>query len=134
MPVRCRQRQLPAAPMMPKAQGKGEPGFALVSVLWAMMILAPIAASIIANGRTEARLSHTHLDIAQLDAAADAAINITILHMLDPAPQVHPRVDGTPASLDFAGHRILVAAQDEAGKVDLNMADGELLRELLIAV
>jgi general secretion pathway protein K len=113
-------------------QPKGERGFALVSVLWAMVILAAIAASIIATGRTEARLSHTHLDIAQLDAAADAAINLTILRMLDAKPENHPRVDGTPARIDFAGHRILVTVQDEGGKVDLNMADGELLRQLLL--
>jgi general secretion pathway protein K len=120
--------------MSANGQTRGERGFALVSVLWAMVILAAIAASIIATGRTEARLSHTHLDIGQLDAVADAAINITILHMLDPALSNRPPVDSTPTFINFAGHRILVIAQDEAGKVDLNMADGGLLRQLLIAV
>ena len=47
---------------------KGEDGFALITVLWAVLILATIAASIMATGRTESRLSRTHLDMAELDA------------------------------------------------------------------
>jgi general secretion pathway protein K len=112
---------------------KGPRGFALITVLWAMLILAAIAASIIATGRTESRLSATHRGIAELDAVADAAINLTILHLLAPDAEDRPPVDSTPFAIEFAGHRIAVTAQDESGKVDLNMADGDLLRQLLIA-
>jgi general secretion pathway protein K len=111
----------------------GPRGFALVTVLWAMLILAAIAASIIATGRTESRLSATHRGIAELDAVADAAINLTILHLLAPDAEDRPPVDSTPFAIEFAGYRIAMSAQDESGKVDLNMADGDLLRQLLIA-
>jgi general secretion pathway protein K len=112
---------------------KGEDGFALITVLWAVLILATIAASIIATGRTESRLSRTHLDMAELDAVADAAINITILHLLDPTAEVRPPADGTPFTIEFAGRRVTVTVLDESGKIDLNMADAELLRRLLVA-
>ena len=109
-------------------------GFALVTVLWAAMILAGILASVTATGRTEARLANTHYAAAQLEAVADAAINLTILGMLDVAPGARPSVDGTPFTVAFAGHAVGVSVQDETGKINLNMAEGELLRQLLIAV
>jgi general secretion pathway protein K len=109
-------------------------GFALVTVLWAAMILAVIAASIIATGRTETRLAHTRYASAQLDAVADGAINIAILRMLDPSSTAHPPVDATPFTIEFAGHAVAMTAQDESGKVDINMAQEGLLRRLLVTV
>ena len=108
-------------------------GFALITVLWAMLILAAIATSILATGRTESRLSATHRGIAELDAVADAAINLTILHLLASETEERPPVDASPFTIDFAGYRIAMTAQDESGKIDLNMADPDLLRQLLIA-
>ena len=119
--------------MKREPETKGEDGFALITVLWAVLILATIAASIMATGRTESRLSRTHLDMAELDAVADAAINIAILHLLDPTAEVRPPADGTPVTVEFAGQRVVVTVLDESGKVDLNMADAELLRRLLVA-
>jgi len=111
-----------------------ERGFALITVLWATMILAAILASLLATGRSESRLAHTHYVGAQLDAAADGAINLAILRMLDRSADVRPRVDATPFALDFAGYRVVMTVQDEAGKIDLNTAGDELLRRLLLAV
>jgi general secretion pathway protein K len=111
----------------------GPRGFALITVLWAMLILAAIATSTLATGRTESRLSATHRGIAQLDAVADAAINLTILHLLASETEERPPVDASPFTIDFAGYRIAMTAQDESGKIDLNMADADLLRQLLIA-
>jgi len=112
----------------------GQRGFALVTVLWAAMILALIAASIIATGRTEARLAHTRYTAAQLDGVADGAINIAILRLLDPSPAVRPPVDATPFTIEFAGHAAVMDAQDESGKIDINMAQEGLLRRLLVTV
>lgn len=111
-----------------------ERGFALVAVLWAAMVLAAIAASIIATARTEAHLNNTRYATARLGAIADGAINITILHMLDPSPAAHPVADGVPFGLSFAGYEVAMRVDDEAGKIDLNLAPGELLRRLFVAV
>ena len=109
-------------------------GFALVTVLWAAMILAAIAASIIATARTEARLNNTRYATARLGAIAEGAIDIAVLHMLDPAPSAHPPADGIPFALSFAGRAVVMRVEDETGKIDLNFAQGELLRRLFIAV
>jgi general secretion pathway protein K len=66
-------------------------------------------------------------------ALADAAINITILHMLNPRVAMQPPTDATPVVVTFDGRAIRVSIQDEAGRIDLNTAEPELLRRLLIA-
>lgn len=109
-------------------------GFALVTVLWAAMILAAVAASIIATAHTEARLEHTRYGAAQLGAIAEGAIDIAILHMLDPSLAAEPPADGLPFALSFGGRRVAMRVEDEAGKIDLNLAQGELLRRLFVAV
>ena len=118
----------------PVCRPAGQRGFALVTVLWAAMILALIAASITATGRTETQLTHTRYAMAQLDAIADGAINLAVLRLLDPSPAVHPPVDATQFMVEFAGHTITISVQDESGKIDLNMAQEGLLRRLLTTV
>ncbi len=116
----------------PSLSRERQRGFALVTVLWVGLILAAVVASLSATGRTEGRLARTHYDIARLDAAAAGAINVAILRMLGPASQAPP-VDATPFAVEIGGQAVGVTVQDEAGKIDLNMANGDLLKRLLIA-
>src|SRR5436190_1368200 len=62
-----------------------EHGFALVTVLWSAMIFALIAASVLTTSRTETRLTRYRQQAAECDAVADAALNLAILRLLDPA-------------------------------------------------
>lgn len=111
-----------------------ERGFALVTVLWAAMILAIIAASVMQTGRTETRIARNRLQAAELNAIADAALNIAILRLLDPSIPMQPPVDATPFAVSFAGYTVRVRVQDEAGRIDLNTAQEALLLRLLISV
>src|SRR5262249_5217354 len=61
-------------------------------------------------------------------------INIALLRLLDLSPARQPPVDGTPFTIDFAGRRVAMRAEDQAGKIDLNDAQEALLRRLLVAV
>src|SRR5439155_11301660 len=96
-------------------------------------ILAVIVASVLVTGRTEYRLAQHREDIAELAAIADGALNIAILRLLDPSLGAQPPVDGTPFTVSFAGRQLRVTVQDEAGKIDLNMARHDLLTRLLIS-
>ena len=111
----------------------GEGGFALVTVLWAAMILALIAASVLHTARREVRVADNRVAQAEMRALADAAISITILRMLDPQVAMQPPTDATPFVVMFDGRAIRVSVQDEAGRIDLNAAEPELLRRLLLA-
>jgi general secretion pathway protein K len=96
------------------------------------MIVALIVQSVLVTSRTEARLAHNREALAQLGAIVDAGLNIAVLRLLDPRAQ--PPVDGSPFTVAFAGDQLRLAIQDEAGKIDLNSAQDELLRRLLRSI
>jgi general secretion pathway protein K len=106
-------------------------GFALLMVLWAAMMLAIIVASILSIGRSEALIAHSRTHTAALEATEDAAINQVILNMLDRDAAAQPPTDGTAFADVFGGIQVRVKVQDEAGKIDLNMANGAVLTRLL---
>jgi len=105
-------------------------GFALITVLWAAMILALIVQSVLVTSRTEARLASNREALAQLGAITDAGLNIALLRLLDPRLNGQPPIDGSPFTVSFAGYQLRLAIQDEAGKIDLNNAQDELLLRL----
>jgi general secretion pathway protein K len=109
-------------------------GFALITVLWAAMILALIVQSVLVTSRTEARLAHNRETLAQLGAIADAGLNLAILRLLDPRLNGQPPIDGSPFTEIFAGHELRLGIGDEAGKIDLNTAQDELLVRLFRSV
>jgi general secretion pathway protein K len=114
--------------MRPPAREKG---FALLAVMWAAAMLAIIVASLLTIARTEAFVAHGKSRTADLEATADAAMNQAILTMLDQVAAARPRTDGVPFAIVFGGRTIRVSVQDEAGKIDLNMATGDLLTRIL---
>jgi general secretion pathway protein K len=114
-----------------KRDHSAEHGFALVAMLCAAAILAAIVASVLATSRTEVLLARHRQEIAELGATAGGALNIAILRLLDPSPSVQPPVDATPFTVAFAGHELRLTVRDEAGKIDLNMVQPDLLLRLL---
>jgi general secretion pathway protein K len=114
--------------------GDAQRGFALVTVLWAAMVLAVIVEAVLLTGHFEAKLARDRTRLAQLDTVAEAALDIAVLRLLDPSPAAQPPVGSIPFVINFDGHAVRVTVQDEAGKIDLNMAQGEVLRRLLTSV
>lgn len=108
-----------------------ERGWALVSVLWVVAILAMLAAATQALTLTSARIEHRALERAQIDAALDAGVVRGVLGITAPDIGTRWSVDGTAQAFDFAGYRMRIAVQDEMGRIDLNAADETVLRELL---
>ena len=106
----------------------------LLSVLWGLALLAAIATSFISAGGTSYRLARNAVDAAEVDVAAEAAVNRAVLGLLDPNPETRWRTDGVPRVIDFAGARMQVQVQDELGRIDLNNADGSLLIGLFKSV
>jgi general secretion pathway protein K len=105
-------------------------GFALLIVLWTMVLLALLAGTIGAAGRSEARLASNLLASAQAEAAADGAVAAALYHALD-ASQAHWAADGTTHVLTLEVARVQVAVQDQDGLVDPNQAPPGLLAALL---
>jgi len=108
---------------------RGDQGFALLIVLWAVVLMTLLITQMTAAGRTEMRLAANLRGAAEAEAAADGAIHEAVFHLLDPA---NPWVaDGADRALRVPGGRAELRIEDEAGKINPNTASPELLRALL---
>lgn len=104
-------------------------GFALLIVLWAMVLLTLLVTQLAAAGRTELQLAANLRGAAAAEAAADGAVYAAVFHLLDPSePWL---ADGVDRVLRVPGGQAVVRIADEAGKVNPNSASPELLRALL---
>lgn len=107
-----------------------ERGFALLLVLWTMVLLALLGTRLAASARTEAALAANVRDAALTQAAADGAVQEAAFHLLEPPPRQWP-VDGAPHVLALPGVVVDLRVTAEEGKVNPNLASPELLAALL---
>jgi general secretion pathway protein K len=97
------------------------------------MLLAVIAGSLLTTTRSELRLTRNLLNSAMAEALADGGIYLAIPHLLDRDAATRWAVDGSVHVVEMESGRLEVAAQDAAGRVDLNAAPPELLAGLFVA-
>lgn len=109
-----------------------EGGFALLIVLWSVVLLALLATGITARGRSDIQLAANLRGAAVAEAAADGAVQAAAFHLLDPAEPW--QADGQQRETQVPGAIVSIRIEDEAGKINPNTASLELLRALLQAV
>jgi general secretion pathway protein K len=101
-----------------------ERGFALLIVLWTMVLLTLLVIDITGNGRTEAQLANNLRANAVLEAEADGAVYDAIFREIT-SPV-------SPSEMQYAtGTGVVVRVEDQAGKVNPNTASTDLLQALL---
>lgn len=108
-------------------------GFALVVVLWALLLLSVLAGSFLLEARAARTVAASVAAQFRSRIAADAAINRAIMALLDPGDPLRFPLDGTVRDIQFLGHRIGLSCESEAGKVDLNTAPVSLLATIFRA-
>jgi general secretion pathway protein K len=108
-------------------------GFALLIVLWALVLLALIVTELGASGRVEAQIARNLVSSAEAEAAADGAVYHAIFRLSDGSDQGW-QADGTTRQVAIGPFQVEVQIEDEAGKVNPNGSSPELLRALLVAV
>ena len=118
---------------MSRRSGAPESGFALLIVLFALVLLALLVGAVVAAGRGEAQLASNLRAGAIAEAAADGAVQQAIFHLLD-ASRGHWAADGAVHRLQLGGAAVDVRIESEAGKVNPNTAPPSLLQALLQAV
>src|ERR1700724_1989287 len=106
-------------------------GFALIIVLWTLVLIAFIVAHVTANGRTEIPIAGNMAAEATAEAADDGAIVAAIFNLLDPNPDQRWPLDGSPHELTVGGSRVVVQLRDEAERINPNSAAPQLLEALL---
>ncbi|HJU16612.1 MAG TPA: hypothetical protein VJ770_09080 [Stellaceae bacterium] len=120
---------MPASPAACDRNG----GFALLIVLWALVLIAFIVAHLTTSARTEARIAGNLVANAAAQAAADGAIFEAVFNLSDPRPDRRWPVDGKMHDLVVADSRVRVRLEDEAWRIDPSSASPALLAALLQA-
>jgi general secretion pathway protein K len=106
-------------------------GFALLVVLWTLVLIAFIVAHLTASGRTEMRIAGNLVADAVTEAAADGAIAAAIFNQLDENPGQRWPLNGEAHELIIGNSRVKVQLEDEAGRVNPSSAPSALLEALL---
>ena len=120
--------------LRPDCPSPPDAGIALVAVLWGVLLLSVLAVSFGAGAGREARLARNFLDNAEARAAADAGVYWAVAELLKPREERRVTPNGSTYEIAFADSRLRVTIQDEAGKVDLNVASPALLAGVISAV
>src|SRR5438874_11749980 len=120
-------------PQLLSAPARGQRGFALLIVLWMLVLIAFITAHVTAAGRTEIRIAGNLAANAAAQAAADGAIYQAIFNLSDPQPDRRWALDSGARQLRIGDSVVTVTIEDEAGRINPNLASVALMEGLLRA-
>jgi general secretion pathway protein K len=112
---------------------RGSAGFALLIVLWTLVLIAFLVAHLTASGRGETQIAANLVANATAEAAAEGAIAEAIFKFTDPRPELRWPLDGSWREIAIGDSRVAVRLEDEAARVNPNRASPALLQALLIA-
>jgi general secretion pathway protein K len=111
----------------------GDRGFALLIVLWTLVLLALIVTELGASGRVETKIARNLIANAEAEAAADGAVHQAIFHLSD-AGTSGWQVDQTIHRLTIGPIPVEVRLEDETGKINPNLATPDVLQALLVVL
>jgi general secretion pathway protein K len=110
----------------------GRPGgFALIIVLWMLVLIGFIVLHLTASGRTEIRIAGNLTANAIAEAAADGAIFAAIFNLTDPGADQRWPLDGAAHELAIGESHVVARLEDEAWWINPNTASPVLLEALL---
>lgn len=111
----------------PGRRSESESGFALLIVLWTLVLTSLLFVMVAAAARSDLQLATNLRGAAELEAAADGAIHTAIFGLM----QAGATRDNPPAAR-LPGADIVVDIVNQAGLVNPNVASPELLRALMV--
>jgi general secretion pathway protein K len=123
--MRSRQARMP-----PRAQR----GVALIIALWVTVLLTVIAAGFAYSMRTEALAAHNAIALAQARTLADGTVYRVAFELMRPRAPPPTETWQTNGFVHWWGENDLAIAAnaiDESGKIDLNTASDQLLKNFL---
>lgn len=114
----------------PAAGKAADEGFALVLVLWALLLLSVLCGSFLVEARTTRIVADTGGAQLRARLISDGVINRAILALLDARDPVRVSLDGSSRTIRLFDCDIDLRVQSENGKVNLNAAPASLLATL----
>lgn len=106
-------------------------GFALMLVIWSLVMLASLATGFAYAVRHETRYAGDLAAIARAEAASEAALRIAILALASSDQDSRWQADGRKHDIPWPEASVTVRVHSESGRIDLNRAPSELLIGLL---
>jgi general secretion pathway protein K len=117
-----------------RAQARGghrrQRGFALLIVLWFLVLLAAIGTYMVANARMQTALAHNVVAAAKAEALADAGIARAVFNLTDPVPDNRWTPDGAPHEVRLPDGAVTIRLEDESAKINPNLATDKLMAAL----
>ena len=114
----------------------GEPrrsrGFALIVVLWFLVLIAAIGSYLMANARSETAIARNIRASANAEALADAGVAQAVFNLTDTAAG-RWKLDGEPHRLKLATGEVTIRVSDETAKINPNHASPALITGLFEA-
>ena len=108
-------------------------GVALIAVLWLVALLTLLAGAAVTLSVTHRRTASRYAQAAQADLTLDAAIRVMILRLIAPPDRAPPFPIGNTQTVGVLDENVTIIVQREAGRIDLNTADRDLLMALFAA-
>lgn len=118
------------APAPPPGTGR-ESGIALVIVVWLIVVLAVQVGLLNRSLRDGARIVDNTTAIARGEALMHAGLEFAVSRLTTGDIRTRWRADGNPRSIDVAGKTLNLTISSENGRININMADPELITGLL---
>ncbi len=107
---------------------KRQSGIAFVVVIWVLLLLAVLLAGFAVISRTEALQARHLAESTRARYMAEAGISRAVWELRNADPLTRWASDGRPYDFEFEGAKISVGIQDESGKLDINAANGEVMK------
>ena len=111
-----------------------QPGFALLIVLWMLVLITFIVGYVISTGRSEIQISMNIAAHAAASAAAEGAVFQAIFALSNPREDQRPAVDGSIRKVEVGRSIVTLRLEDENDRINPNLASAKLLEGLLRAV
>jgi general secretion pathway protein K len=109
-------------------------GFALLIVLWMLILITFIVGYVISTARSEIQISMNIAANATASAAADGAVFQAIFALSNPREDQRPAANGSILKLEVGRSIVTLRLEDENGRINPNLASAKLLEGLLRAV
>ena len=106
-------------------------GVAMIVVLWMIMVMMTLAASLIYATRTETSMVDYARRSAQARAVADAAAHYAVMQLFLPNKDRALKLGGAPLLWEYEGAKVEIRVVGENGLIDINYASRPLLELIL---
>jgi len=119
------------------AIGRARRGFALVTVIWGLAVIALLIVSFMSSARLQLQTAYNLAGATKADLLADAALNAAFMTLMSERESAGPNLaqqpphDGAPRFCALEGAAVAIAVEGESGKVDLNAAERNILQATL---